>query len=95
MLQENNGWKATGSGVKDSDSEQILVIPSSNLKSSVFLPFEMLLNKWGLQVYKKGKEKHDGRFTRYNSAIMTFFFPLSMLISQEKERISHRMVIYI
>lgn len=45
MLQENNGWKATGSGVKDSDSEQILVIPSSNLKSSVFLPFEMLLNK--------------------------------------------------
>lgn len=85
MLQENNGWKATGSGVKDSDSEQILVIPSSNLKSSVFLPFEMLLNKWGLQVYKKGKEKHDGRFTRYNSAIMTFLSSLHAHFSGKRK----------
>lgn len=34
-------------------------------------------------VYKKGKEKHDGRLTRYNSIIITFFFPLSIIFRQK------------
>ena len=37
-------------------------------------------------IYQKGKEKHHSRITRHNS-IMPFFFPLSILISQEKEKI--------